>query len=492
MTMSLHPHAHRTCDCAADQEDLSATKAVVLDGFPASPAPTLGKVHRASLARIATALAKANADKPRARCLHLVGHSALWRDMTTEEYARRAAARAYAVAKELEAQLALRNLKAVTLGETALDTVQDGFRCRPRKGVDVSLYVGSRSNSQPLVDNLVKRSDAAARANRALNRRVELRLLRPTPAKPAPGRRDTPDRPGQIGMGCITGAGERYREVRSYAAVTLKATRRARARLAMLAAMPAKKREAAWDAGPERLWFGRYGRANGRVPFAFVERTVVRMLGFFSPDAFFTIHGRAAPDPCSDRRHTLTIECFNPTSRPSDKSIREALLRLDPDESRTPQKTWCSRQPMRPGQRAIEELYVLRDDYETLGFSIPCMRQNVLHPMQRKAEKRPFRIALCPGWFNTPKLKGKSAWQEARRVTIAHELAHLAGANRLLGDVYEAKRAQRLAQRNPWGARINAENYAYYVMSFAPQSAQTGVVAHSPRSRGSTLELKRR
>jgi hypothetical protein len=94
---------------------------------------------------------------------------------------------------------------------------------------------------------------------------------------------------------------------------------------------------------------------------------------------------------------------------------------------------------------------------------------------------RPHKIALCPGWFIPPTGRRlRRSWQRERNTTIAHEVAHLAGAMKLRvgldpetgtrvlinAEVYRSIGLRTLARIRPFLARINAENYAKYVMEF--------------------------
>src|SRR5215831_18294230 len=97
---------------------------------------------------------------------------------------------------------------------------------------------------------------------------------------------------------------------------------------------------------------------------------------------------------------------------------------------------------------------------------------------------RPHKIALCPGWFTPPKDRSsRRFWQRLRLTTIAHEVAHLAGAMKvevgldpetgtrvvINAEVYGPFELRTLARIRPFLARINAENYAKYVMEFAKE-----------------------
>jgi hypothetical protein len=358
--------------------------------------------------------------------------------------------RAYSVAKYLAARLETAGLVVRVIDEKHLQDIGGvPARCRPAAGVDVALYVGGRSNHEALVPN-------TTRENRARNRRVEVAAFRgPARKQPSPAR---PTQRRYRGI-CIRSAGPRFAEVRRYAKATMAANRKACERMAALAAMNSKEREAAWNAGPERIWFGRYARASRKVPFAFVRGVVDRCYGVYrwqpTPDR----------DPCSDRPGALTLECFDLGTKSATKEMRRKLDHLDPMRDNTPGKRWC-RYRLKGEQSALDRLYVHVDEFDTFGFSYVCNERSFLHPRLRKPEVRPLKIGLGPVWFAKPAKAKQVEWEDQRRVTIAHEVAHLCGAVRLFAEIYGNKPARRLALRNPWGARVNAENYGRYIMSF--------------------------
>jgi hypothetical protein len=69
-------------------------------------------------------------------------------------------------------------------------------------------------------------------------------------------------------------------------------------------------------------------------------------------------------------------------------------------------------------------------------------------------------------WFYKPPGYTTSEWEEERAQTMIHEAAHLVGIERTFREKSGPGDAKSLARRNPVGARRNADNYGYYVMSF--------------------------
>ena len=86
--------------------------------------------------------------------VQIVGHAATWKGISQNEYRRRALVRAENTKAELHRRLAKVGL-----------------------GAKVDIIAEHRANTQPLIDNRINSSSPEARHNRALNRRVEIKLL---------------------------------------------------------------------------------------------------------------------------------------------------------------------------------------------------------------------------------------------------------------------------------------------------------------------------
>lgn len=423
--------------------------------------------HRKTIGTIAQKIAVSHRGSAPIRCVRLVGHAATWRDMKTEDYFKNAMARAYSVAKELSAQLQAQGISAKTLSEDALQIGSNGRRCKPQKGVAVALYVGSRGNKRPVVPNLIKRSDKAARANRAENRRVDVSLFTAIPRKRK--KRTVP----------IYKRGDTNAFVEKMIKQSFHASTKARSRMNKLAAMPEAARRAAWNAGPEVIWFGRYEAGGQQTPFRLVRR--------FTNRIYRILHGKDAPPHAGKpaRRHVLTVESFDCNTPP--RKICKKQAELPPPLGLHPVKRW-SRAAKQKGNRAknlldsenrtIDARFICCNEQETLGLAFRSVGVDVDRPLRNPPEPPPHKIALCPGFFKEPRGKRRKRWwKEARRITIAHEIAHLAGVSKLVFDpvsethkdaeIYGTRLIKRLARRKPALARVNADNYAAYVMSFA-------------------------
>lgn len=130
--------------------------------------------QRRHLSEIASYLADQRSDNSEIVCMLVVGHAATWRNIPDSEYDFRALNRAHNAAAYLASAMETRGLTTEFLEEELLDAE---IGCEP--GVsDFTFYVGGRGDDEPVVSNLVSRSDAEARRNRSLNRRVELELVR--------------------------------------------------------------------------------------------------------------------------------------------------------------------------------------------------------------------------------------------------------------------------------------------------------------------------
>lgn len=180
-----------------------------------------------------------------------------------------------------------------------------------------------------------------------------------------------------------------------------------------LKAMPESRRAKAWNSGHEKVWFGSYNRGKRKTPFRYVKRNIDRIARI--------LIRRRPPYPAirCDYRKDADGEC---TFGYVDREIRDR-------------------------------------DYR--------------NPMRNPPVPPPHTIYLAYCWFNRPRWLPQDEWRKIRSGTIIHEAAHLAGARRLFNaklfkseEIVTERAAKRLARRNAWGARVNAQNYAYYILSF--------------------------
>ena len=414
------------------------------------------------------------------RCVKLVGHAATWRNVPTEQYFRNAMARGYTVADELSRVLRELGLSSKVFGETRLRAGPNAKRCKPVRGIAVALFVGSRGNTMPVAPNLIERSDRIARASRAKNRRVDVTLFiarRPaiSPAPPI-----TPARGRTLTNLPVRLRGDTNEDVRRFAKLSGRACGKAYRRMRALAAMSSDERRRAWNAGPEITWFGPYGTADPVAPFRLVKRFVDRTYAIF----------RGAPGyvPVSpfDPSKVLTIHSYR-CGFPGRKSCRK-LKDLEPPWNLSPVERWIKAasgggdvglSKLKSEHRAIDTRHLCCKSQDTMGLAFRSLGVDPTDPLRNPMEPRPHKIGLCPAWFRMPKLKGRQRkWGEVRRVTICHEVAHLAGVSKLAlnpatggyqdDEDYGLRAAKRLARRNPALARVNAENYGAYIMAFAP------------------------
>ena len=198
------------------------------------------------------------------RCVQLIGHAATWRDLDYEHYYEIGLDRAQAAATTLARQLLDYDLSSRTLPESDF---WQGDRMRPchRSELgDVTLYVGTRGDRDPIVAN-------DTQANRARNRRVDVWGYPAVEARPRRRRSYA----GACFIDCAP-EGELSRSpVGTALVVVVESSVAAQRRFAQLAAMREPERASAWNAGREKIWFGSYRRGR-RTPFAFVLRTIER------------------------------------------------------------------------------------------------------------------------------------------------------------------------------------------------------------------------
>ncbi|MEM7644063.1 MAG: M35 family metallo-endopeptidase [Pseudomonadota bacterium] len=440
-----------------------------LSAFPSFDTALI-PAHGPILADIADRVVASQAGARRIRCVRLIGHSATWRGITTETYFQRAMARAYAALRDLERRLTAQNLTV------AIQAERPGEPCRPRAGVDVTLHVGSRGNQAPIVPNLVDRTDRAARDNRALNRRVDITLMRVARPRPRPRPRPEPPKRRVVRLSLLY-RGDTTDDVKRLARATGRACHAARKRMRTLAAMDDAARRAAWNAGPEAIWFGPYDD-GGAAPFPVVRRFVERM--------FEIVQGKRRPGRSllAERARILTLESVR-GGHPGRRACR-ARRDLPPPLDKPPVERWIDAarattgvplRKLRSEDRQADALHIRCAEQATMGLAFRTLDVDMAAPRRTRIEPAPHKIMLCPAWFREPRTPGRRRrWAWTRRRTIAHELAHLAGVAKLeidplTGDqknaeIYGERAIKRLARRRPHLARANAENYGAYVMSF--------------------------
>jgi len=290
--------------------------------------------------------------------------------------------------------------------------------------------------------------------------------------KPRPPRGDpTPQKRHRF----IVVRGDTTDEVRSLALQSARAAFRAQRRFEYLAGLTPETRRKEWNKGHEREWFGLYG-ASRNAHFGKLKRRIDLIAKVFRGRQSYNITQRLG------RVDLLTIESFN-CAYPGD----HVCNRVDPaahpvlrwERGRTPQDRLQIEAQYHRKDRAFFCCY----ERETLGVAFRAKtRVNRLRDLiDLGMADRPHKIALCPGWFTPPKERSLCRlWQRERITTIAHEVAHLAGAMKLRvgldpgtgtrvlinAEVYRPIGLRTLARISPFLARINAENYARYVMEF--------------------------
>jgi hypothetical protein len=163
----------------------------------------------------------------------------------------------------------------------------------------------------------------------------------------------------------------------------------------------------AWNNGRERVWFGRYERGTKRAP---------------------------AMHACEIIRRIYNI-------------LRSGEITFVTNDSFDPRCITC-----------VEE------ECGNWGSVKKYDSKNFLRPMLRRQAPKPWEITLGSRWFHKCKGDSTQRFEMYRTLTIVHEAAHLAGAIRMLKEIYDPKNAQALARRNAWGARVNAQNYALYIL----------------------------
>ncbi len=442
-----------------------------LGAFPAHDT-TLTSAHRRAVAAIAAEISSGRKTRP-VRCVRLVGHAATWRGISPKTYLARSRARAESVALALMAELTARGLKVRRAAETPETTLARLYACSPIRGADLTIRVGFLGDSVPLVPNQVTRGDATARANRARNRRVDVYLFRTAPIpkpRPRPKRRPKPKprpRPNARDSARFCMRGDHTTELKELVRASARASHRARSRMRKLAAMNPQARQIAWNAGPERIWFGPYSE-DGKAGFGFVQARIARIWDVFA--------GRPTPGrrPCADRLKVLTVEAFD-CRRPGRKECRTIKDKMPPGD------LWLREFPrnrLATENRKRDRLHACCAMQGDSGWSYRSYRKRrgKVDQYNQPMEPRPHKIFIGPAWFRKPPSKPTRLWRAARRVTVIHEIAHLAGVGRLSLDpvtgawqpveTYGRRAVLRLARRDSKTARINAENYGYYVMGF--------------------------
>jgi len=150
---------------------MSLGPAWILRNFPAHRTE-LTRDHRRQMSKISSIIADSLDRSDPIRCIRLVGHAATWRGISKDEYERRALVRAKTAAELLSDRLEMSGISPKIFARDELDDIEEF--CEPVDGVDVTLIIEGRGDNCPLLPNLVKRTDAEARRNRAQNRRVSV------------------------------------------------------------------------------------------------------------------------------------------------------------------------------------------------------------------------------------------------------------------------------------------------------------------------------
>ncbi|MFQ6546394.1 M35 family metallo-endopeptidase [Aestuariibius sp. 2305UL40-4] len=235
-------------------------------------------------------------------------------------------------------------------------------------------------------------------------------------------------------------------ELKALVKLSASASRKARDRMRALASMSAAMRRKAWNDGPEKKWFGPY-RKGSPGDFEFVRERIERVRRIFKGTL---PAGRKA---CANKENVLTIRAFNC----SDAEFRGCR---DGKPPAPPRDKACCNHKSDAGW-TDNQLVVFTKTKEIL--------------YDQPLSPRPHVINIGTAWFRRPRGLSRKAWQRQRRTTVLHEVAHLAGAwagtsaDPAIPDDerYGRATARHLARANPRVARINAENYAYYILEIA-------------------------
>lgn len=146
-----------------------------INDFPAHQTESTPE-QRDMVGDIARIVANSRDDPDPIVCLRLIGHASSFRNISADEYDRRAEIRGETIAEMLTAALETHGLRAFTVHRDEIDN-DDAF-CGEVLGSDVTLIFDGRGNGCPLVSNMVNSSSSTARANRAINRRVTIYSIR--------------------------------------------------------------------------------------------------------------------------------------------------------------------------------------------------------------------------------------------------------------------------------------------------------------------------
>lgn len=188
---TLPQPGHAACDIAECNPQVCDPwrPAWTINDFPAHQTETT-EDQRDFVGRIARHVADSQTAPDPIVCLRLIGHASSFRNITGDEYDRRAMVRGQTVAEMLTSTFETHGLTAFTVDRNDIDN-DDAF-CGEVLGSDVTLIFDGRGNACPLVDNMVTSSNSTARANRAVNRRVSIYALRAAAPIERP---DQPDGP---------------------------------------------------------------------------------------------------------------------------------------------------------------------------------------------------------------------------------------------------------------------------------------------------------
>ncbi len=176
LAATLAASAHAACDIAECNPQVCENFAIqhTLPGFPAHETETTSE-QREEIGKIALALADQARDPGAYQCARIMGHSSSWRQISADEYDRRALERARVVAELMAASMETTGLAPVIVAKEDLDGEQF---CEATGEEDFVLIYDGRGNACPKVDNQVDSVSRAARDARFINRRVEMYLVR--------------------------------------------------------------------------------------------------------------------------------------------------------------------------------------------------------------------------------------------------------------------------------------------------------------------------
>lgn len=144
-----------------------------LPGFPAHATDTTPE-QRERLAKIALGVGASRSQNGGYNCAMIVGHSSSWRDISADEYDRRALERAEVVADLMASTMETMGLVPMVISKEDLDG--EAF-CEATGEEGFVLIYDERGNACPKVDNRTDSFSRAAREARFINRRVDMYFI---------------------------------------------------------------------------------------------------------------------------------------------------------------------------------------------------------------------------------------------------------------------------------------------------------------------------